>query len=208
MLVSRSILLNILPLPQVVSSLQCKVSRQKIRATMTVLAVIVCLLICVLPVWCRALYILFYWKATGKAPKIYPVVEMSLHWLLFMHSSVNPCIYGLVNPQFQESFKKIVFFFRSVSDSTQRYGAPDITTTKRGAANSERDSTTVNESRLPKTPGTQNVACSILNENKKFLGLKFSTVENGMSTTCANAMSIDGESDTYFESTVQNTTNV
>ena len=174
---------------------------------MTVLAVIVCLLICVLPVWCRALYLLFCMKTSpDSSPEIYPLLEMSLHWLLFMHSSVNPCIYGLVNPQFQESFKRIIFFFRSVSDGNpQRYGAPE-TTTKRGPANSvDRDSTTVNDSRLKPN---QNVACSIINENKKFLGLKFSTITKGVNTTCSNAMSIDGESDTYFESTVQNTTNV
>ncbi|KAL5256520.1 hypothetical protein ACHWQZ_G011685 [Mnemiopsis leidyi] len=213
----------------VVTSLQCRVNRQKIRATMTVLAVIICLLICILPVWCRALYILFYMRTYNEIPTIYPTLEIALHWLLFSHSAINPIIYGLINPQFQASFKKIIFFFNS--------DTPSFADTRRGTYDG---ATTMSvKKRPPRPPSSQchsvdsvkdsikeknsvnntenflhDISCSILRNNKTFLGLKFSKIggkrQNLSSTsqTGGNNISDNPDSEPYFESTVQTTTHV
>ncbi|XP_063695100.1 octopamine receptor Oamb-like isoform X2 [Bolinopsis microptera] len=215
----------------VVTSLQCRVNRQKIRATMTVLAVIICLLVCILPVWCRALYILFYIRAYDKPPQIYPTLEISLHWLLFSHSAINPIIYGLINPQFQASFKKIIFFFNSDTPSfadTRRGtydGATTMSVKKRPSprppssqchsVDSVKDSSMKEKNSVNNTENfLHDISCSILRNNKTFLGLKFSKIggkrQNLSSTsqTGGNNISDNPDSEPYFESTVQTTTHV
>ena len=208
---------------QVVTSLRCKVSRQKIRATMTVLAVIICLLVCILPVWCRALYILFYFKTKGMLPHIYPILEISLHWLLFSHSSFNPCIYGLINPQFQDSFKRIIFFFRHDAVQTRRctYGDSATAMEVQNRLSQKRASSlySVDNSVKEKKASTvqpenilHEISCSILRNNTTFLGLKFSKVDvkavNRASHPGNTNLSDNLDSEQNFESTVATTTQV
>lgn len=172
---------------------------------------------------------------TGTLPPIYPTLETALHWLLYSHSSVNPCIYGLINPQFQSSFKKIVFFLNSdngASFADNRRCTYDNATAmsmrKRqsrqgGGPSSVEESVNpqIKEKSCTSTTNAENllhdISCSILRNNKTFLGLKFSkigrggskkqTLSSGSHTGCNN-ISDNPDSEPYFESTVQTTTHV
>lgn len=195
---------------------------------MTVLAVIICLLVCILPVWCRALYILFYMRAYGAPPTIYPHLEISLHWLLFSHSAINPIIYGLINPQFQSSFKKIIFFFNSDTpsfDQTRRGTYDGAASVKKRpsprppssqchSVDSVKDSIKEKSSMNNTENFLHDISCSILRNNKTFLGLKFSKIDgkrhnlSSTSQTGGNNISDNPDSEPYFESTIQTTTHV
>lgn len=197
---------------------------------MTVLAVIICLLVCVLPVWCRALYILFYYRENGVPPSLYPMLEISLHWLLFSHSSINPCIYGLINPQFQEAFKNILFFFSNNPAYNKKarrctYGDSITANEAKNRLSQKRFSSVYSVENSVKEKNTSavhhenilhDISCSILRNNNTFLGLKFSKIDSNGAAANLSSTSQPGminvsenmDSEHYFESVVQTTTEV